>query len=70
MSIFEGLSMTVQDADRFEQKTGPAHDALNRMRCAAERGTGCRLTTEIADGLSRTIVGQVWMEPDPRDNPH
>lgn len=43
------------------------HDALNRMRRAAERGTGCHLTATMIESLAVTIIGQMWLEADPRD---
>lgn len=43
-----------------------AHDALNRMRRAAERGTGCYLTAEMIRSLAVTSIGQIWAEDDPR----
>ena len=44
----------------------PAHDALDRMRRASERGTGCRLTAEMIASLAVTTIGQMWSEEDPR----
>lgn len=44
----------------------PAHDALDRMRRAAERGTGCRLTAEMIQSLAVSSIGQMWAEEDPR----
>ena len=43
-----------------------AHDALDRMRLAAERGTGCRLTATMIQALSVTSIGQLWNDADPR----
>ncbi len=43
-----------------------AHDAFNRMRQASESGTGCRLTAEMIQALSVSIIGQMWSEDDPR----
>jgi hypothetical protein len=45
-----------------------AQDALNRMRRAADRGTGCHLTAEMIASLHLTKIGQYWCEPDPRDD--
>jgi hypothetical protein len=42
------------------------HDALNRMRRAAERGTGCHLTAEMIASLAVTIFAEAWEENDPR----
>ncbi len=55
------------DHDFHNSNVSPAHDALNRMRRASERGTGCHLTAEMIEALDRTIVGQMWQEPDPRE---
>lgn len=43
-----------------------AHDALDRMRRAAERGTGCHLTAEMIQSLAVSSIGQMWSEEDPR----
>ena len=56
-----------EDNDAFHQELGDAHDALNRMRRAAERGTGCHLTAEMVQALSVTVIGSMWVEPDPRN---
>ena len=45
----------------------PAHDALNRMRRAAARGTGCHLTADMIASLALTFLGQAWEEDDPRN---
>ncbi len=43
-----------------------AQDALNRMRRACERGTGCHLTAEMIASLELSAVGSLWAEDDPR----
>lgn len=43
-----------------------AQNALNRMRRAHNRKTGCYLTPEMIAGLALTTIGQMWGEPDPR----
>jgi hypothetical protein len=40
-------------------------DALRRMRRAHERGTGCRLTAEMLNAVSVTLIGQWWGELKP-----
>lgn len=50
-----------------DEFNGAAQDALNRMRRAHERGTGCHLTTEMIVGLASTHLAEVWVENDPRD---
>lgn len=52
----------MSDSDTFS----PAHDALDRMRRAAERGTGCHLTAEMIQSLAVSSIGQMWNEADPR----
>jgi hypothetical protein len=44
-----------------------AQNALNKMRRARKRGTGCRLTAEEIFSLSLTHIGQMWEQEDPRD---
>ena len=44
-----------------------SQDALNRMRRASHRGTGCHLTKEMIDSLELTVIGEMWKEEDPRD---
>lgn len=41
-------------------------DALNRMRRAAERDTGCHLTADMIHALSVTAIGEMWWQDDPR----
>lgn len=56
----------------MRERTKPSdgtHDALNRMRRAYERGTGCHLTREMIDSLGLTILAQIWNEDDPRSSP-
>ena len=45
-----------------------AHDALNRMKRAHQRGTGCHLTAEMIHSLSVTVIGSMWAEDDPRNH--
>ncbi|MBP2301523.1 hypothetical protein [Azospirillum picis] len=47
--------------------TDLAQDALNRLRRADARGTGCHLTAEMVQALSVTNIGEIWNQPDPRD---
>ncbi len=54
------------DQDFHSNSMGEAHDALNRMRRAHKRGTGCSLTAEMIEALSRSVIGQMWEEEDPR----
>lgn len=42
-----------------------AHDALDRMRRAHQRGTGCHLTAEMIAALGVTFLGQAWSEDRP-----
>lgn len=46
----------------------PAQDALNRMRRAHERGTGCRLTADMIRSLYLSFIGQMWEQDDPRED--
>lgn len=43
-----------------------AQNALNRLRRAHRRGTGCHLTAEMISSLALTLIGQIWDEDDPR----
>lgn len=43
-----------------------AHAALNRMRRAHLRGTGCHLSAEMVEALSVTLIGELWEQQDPR----
>jgi len=42
-----------------------AHDALDRMRRAFSRSTGCHLTAEMISALNVTIIGQMWDQDRP-----
>lgn len=46
----------------------PLQDALNRMRRAHERGTGCNLTAAMIQGLALSFLAETWGEPDPRNH--
>ena len=37
-------------------------DALDRMKRAYERGTGCHLTADMVRALGVSVVGQAWSE--------
>ncbi|UTC28758.1 hypothetical protein MARCHEWKA_02460 [Brevundimonas phage vB_BpoS-Marchewka] len=39
-------------------------DALRRMKRASERGTGCTLTAEMVEALSRGTIGEWWSNLD------
>lgn len=43
-----------------------AQDALNRLKRAHDRGTGCHLSAEMVQCLGLTIFGEMWEQPDPR----
>ncbi len=45
-------------------------DALNRMKRAHDRGTGCHLTAEMIEALAVSSIGQTWSEVDPRKEPN
>ena len=47
-----------------------AHDALNKLHRAHQRGTGVRLTAGDIAALSVTSIGELWAEPDPRGAPN
>lgn len=53
-----------RDFNDFGNET---QDALNRMKRAAQRGTGCHLTAEMIRELSVGLLGEIWSAPDPRD---
>lgn len=50
-----------------EDALNGAQDALNRLKRAHERGTGCHLTAEMVGSLSLTFLGEAWHEADPRE---
>ncbi|WP_010137619.1 hypothetical protein [Oceanicola sp. S124] len=54
------------DNDPHTGVFSPTHDALNRMKRAHERGTGCHLTAEMINSLYVTVIGSMWVEDDPR----
>jgi hydroxymethylpyrimidine/phosphomethylpyrimidine kinase len=43
-----------------------AHDALNRMKRAHARGTGCHLTAYMIASLGLTFLAEAWGAADPR----
>lgn len=40
-----------------------AHAALNRMKRAYARGTGCHLTADMIKELGVTVIAEMWDEP-------
>lgn len=56
------LSDNVKHSDHLDG----AQDALNRMRRAADRGTGCHLTAAMIESLGLTSIGEMWEQADPR----
>ena len=42
-----------------------AQDALDRMRRAHRRGSGCYLTAEMIQSLALTSIGEVWSDERP-----
>lgn len=46
--------------------TNMINDALNRLRRAHHRGTGCHLTRDMIIALSCSFIGEVWASDDPR----
>lgn len=47
-----------------------ADKALDRMKRAHERGTGCHLTAEMIRGLGLTFLAQTWNEDAPQEARH
>lgn len=41
-------------------------NVLNRMKVAAGRGTGIRLSADEIQALKITAIGEMWEQPDPR----
>ena len=46
-----------------------AQDALNRMKRAHQRGTGCHLTARMLQSLYVSFMGEMWGADDPREKP-
>ena len=46
-----------------------AQDALNRMKRAQKRGTGCHLTAGMIRSLYLSFIGEMWGDDDPREKP-
>ena len=42
-----------------------AQDALDRMRRAHQRGSGCYLTAEMIQSLALTSIGELWGDERP-----
>lgn len=38
--------------------------ALNRMKRAHERRTGCHLTAQMIEGLGITFLAETWSDPE------
>lgn len=61
-TVTEAIAQQLTDADTIPH----AHDALNKMRRACNRGTGCKLTADEVFELSLTAIGELWNQDDPR----
>ena len=58
--------MSDVDTNEWQPKElNAAQDALDRMRRAHQRGTGCRLTPQMIDSLAVTHIGEMWEEDRP-----
>lgn len=53
-------------ADETSAWGAGTQNALNKMRRAHERGTGCHLTADEIRSMSVSLIGQIWSEDDPR----
>lgn len=60
------LAARIERAEGAGKWDDVAQDALNRMRRAHNRGTGCHLTAEMIANLSITVIGEIWSQEDPR----
>lgn len=56
----EQTTWTEQDEKDASDTFSLAHDALDRMRRACKRGTGCHLTADMISALEVTVVGSLW----------
>ncbi len=52
--------------EREEDAFKGSQDALDRMKRAHARGTGCHLTADMIQSLYLTIIGQMWNEERPQ----
>jgi hypothetical protein len=50
----------------YRETNNAAQDALNRLARADKRRTGCHLSAEMIEGLSRTYFAEIWSQEDPR----
>lgn len=48
-------------ADILAEETKLYGEALTRMRKAHEAGRGCRLTAEMLQAMSVTLIGEWWV---------
>lgn len=48
------------------KELGRAHDVLNRMKKAHDKGRGIRISAEELHWLSVTSIGSMWEDEDPR----
>lgn len=54
--------MTPDEINRSEEKSNLqiCNEALDRMKRASDRGTGCHLTAEMIEALSTSVIGSIW----------
>lgn len=58
--------MTEREKEALMRGENLIQDAINRMRRAYERGTGCHLTADMISAMETSIFGSIWWEDDPR----
>jgi hypothetical protein len=54
--------------DEVRELRASINAALDRMKRAHERGTGCHLTADMIQSLSVSVVGHLWDQD--KDQPH
>ena len=58
--------MTTPDPEQIAAGLSEAHNALDRMKRASDRGTGCHLTAAMIAELRLTFLGEIWDEARPQ----
>lgn len=68
MTVPDVTQVVAANRKNLSEVEGWAQDALNKLRRAEKRGTGCHLSADEVFALGLTRFGELWADTDPRSN--
>jgi hypothetical protein len=66
MTVPNMTQVVAANRQNLSEVDGWAQDALNKLRQAEKRGTGCHLSADEVFAMSLTRFGELWADADPR----